>query len=396
MSNDTGSGTSSDDWWRYFPDHYLWSIMMLAPMSMAPWGWAEIGEVDRVGRSLQAHQGDAQRWFDEWNAMADHVAAIAERTAVEGSAYSAARHWRRVACYRLVADLLRHPKDAVADDCFAAARDAFDRAAVHAPEAIVERVDVPFGDTALPSLFARAAGASPDRPRPALIALNGFEGCKEYTYMHGYESLARDRGVHVLAMDSPGMGESLRTRGIHLRHDCEVVAAAAIDHLATRPDVDASRIAISGSSFGGYHASRAASREPRLAAAVAWGAIWDYDADWSHRIALAEQSNVAGVARNLLTVFGVDSIEAALERLRPFRLEDVVGDMRCPFLVVHGEHDQQIPLADAQRLYTASGSADKTLKIFTGAEGGAQHCQIDNLSLGAAYVHDWLVAQLGA
>jgi len=105
---------------------------------------------------------------------------------------------------------------------------------------------------------------------------------------------------------------------------------------------------------------------------------------------------VAGVARNLLTVFGVDSIEAALERLRPFRLEDVVGDMRCPFLVVHGEHDQQIPLADAQRLYAASGSADKTLKIFTGAEGGAQHCQIDNLSLGAAYVHDWLVAQLGA
>lgn len=391
------SGATPDDgWFRYFPDHYLWSVMMLAPLSMAPWGWAEIGEVDRVGRALRDHQGDASRWFAEWSAMADQVATVAERTAFEGSAFSAARHWRRVSCYRLVADLLRHPKDTTADECFAAARDAFDRAVVHAPDAIVERVEVPFGGDALPSLFARATGASADRPRPAVVALNGFEGCKEYTYMHGYESLARDRGVHVLAMDSPGMGEALRSRGIHLRHDSEVVAAAAIDHLAGHPDVDPARVAIVGSSFGGYHASRAASREPRLAAAVAWGAIWDYHADWSRRIELAERSNVAGVARNLLTVFGVDSTEAALERLRPFRLADVVGDMRCPFLVVHGEHDQQIPLVDAQRLFAASGSADKTLKVFTGAEGGAQHCQVDNLSLGAAYVHDWLVGRLGA
>jgi dienelactone hydrolase len=392
------AGTGPDAWWRYFPDHYLWSIMMLAPMSMAPWGWAEIGEVDRVGRALQDHQGDAQRWFDEWTAMADHVAAIAVRTEAEGSAFSAARHWRRVSCYRLVADLLRHPKDDIANAGYAAARDAFDRAVVHAPDAFVERVAVPFaagGDgAALPSLFARAAGASADAPRPAVIALNGFEGCKEYTYMHGYESLARDRGVHVLAMDSPGIGEALRTHSIRLRHDYEVVAAAAIDHLSTRPDVDASRIAIVGSSFGGYLASRAASREPRLAAAVAWGAIWDYHADWSRRVAAAEQSNVAGVARNLLVVFGVDSTEAALERLEPFRLADVVGDMRCPFLVVHGEHDQQISLADAQRLFEGSGSADKTLKVFTGEEGGAQHCQIDNLSLGSAYVHDWLVSRL--
>ncbi|MFN8025420.1 MAG: alpha/beta fold hydrolase [Acidimicrobiia bacterium] len=254
------------------------------------------------------------------------------------------------------------------------------------------RVDVPFEGDALPSLLRerRRVGTHARADRPQRV--RGLQG----VYLHARLRVARDRGVHVLAMDSPGMGEALRLRGIHLRPDTETVAAAAIDHLASRPEVDTSRIAISGSSFGGYHASRAASREPRLAAAVAWGAIWDYHADWSRRIALAEQSNVAGVARNLLTVFGVDSTEAALERLRPFRLTEVVGDMRCPFLVVHGEHDQQIPLADAQRLVDGSGSADKTLKVFTGEEGGAQHCQVDNLSLGAAYVHDWLCSRLGA
>jgi hypothetical protein len=42
-----------------------------------------------------------------------------------------------------------------------------------------------------------------------------------------------------------------------------------------------------------------------------------------------------------------------------------------------GEDDEQIPLKDAQSLYDASGSADKTLRVFTAEEGGAQHCQRD-------------------
>ena len=58
--------------------------------------------------------------------------------------------------------------------------------------------------------------------------------------------------------------------------------------------------------------------------------------------------------------------------------------MRCPFLVVHGEDDEQVPLADAQALYDACGSKDKTLRVFTAEEGGAQHCQRDYLTLGCA------------
>src|SRR5262249_28112594 len=51
---------------------------------------------------------------------------------------------------------------------------------------------------------------------------------------------------------------------------------------------------------------------------------------------------------------------------------------------VHGEDDEQIPLSDAQALYDACGSKDKTLRVFTSEEGGAQHCQRDYLTLGCA------------
>jgi hypothetical protein len=36
------------------------------------------------------------------------------------------------------------------------------------------------------------------------------------------------------------------------------------------------------------------------------------------------------------------------------------------------------------------GAKKKTLKVFTRAEGGYHHCQSDNLSIGTAYMWDWL------
>jgi hypothetical protein len=53
-----------------------------------------------------------------------------------------------------------------------------------------------------------------------------------------------------------------------------------------------------------------------------------------------------------------------------------------------------VPLADARSLYNACGSPDKTLRVFTAEEGGAQHCQRDYLSLGAATMFDWLEDKL--
>jgi fermentation-respiration switch protein FrsA (DUF1100 family) len=70
--------------------------------------------------------------------------------------------------------------------------------------------------------------------------------------------------------------------------------------------------------------------------------------------------------------------------------------MRCPFLLVHGVDDQQVPVADALALYEAVGSEDKTLRIFSGDEGGAQHCHIDALSVATPVIYDWLADRLGA
>jgi fermentation-respiration switch protein FrsA (DUF1100 family) len=61
---------------------------------------------------------------------------------------------------------------------------------------------------------------------------------------------------------------------------------------------------------------------------------------------------------------------------------------------VHGAEDEQVPLADAQALYNACGAKDKTLRVFTAEEGGAQHCQRDYLTLGVATMWDWFEDKL--
>jgi fermentation-respiration switch protein FrsA (DUF1100 family) len=74
----------------------------------------------------------------------------------------------------------------------------------------------------------------------------------------------------------------------------------------------------------------------------------------------------------------------------------VIQKMRCPYLLVHGEGDQQAPLEHAQNMIAACGSARKELKIFTRDEGGYHHCQIDNVSIGTAYMWDWVADVLEA
>ena len=61
---------------------------------------------------------------------------------------------------------------------------------------------------------------------------------------------------------------------------------------------------------------------------------------------------------------------------------------------MHGAEDAQVTTAEAQKLFDAIGSRDKTFRVFTAEEGGAQHCQRDNLTLACEVSADWLEEKL--
>jgi fermentation-respiration switch protein FrsA (DUF1100 family) len=69
----------------------------------------------------------------------------------------------------------------------------------------------------------------------------------------------------------------------------------------------------------------------------------------------------------------------------------VVERITVPFLICHGEHDRQIPVAYAHRSYEqAVASPHRELRIFNRDEGGAEHIGLDHLPHVAAYIADWV------
>ena len=51
-------------------------------------------------------------------------------------------------------------------------------------------------------------------------------------------------------------------------------------------------------------------------------------------------------------------------------------------------------MKNAPKLYEAIGAKNKTLKIFSTEEGGAEHAHVDNRQVGIDYAADWLAENM--
>jgi fermentation-respiration switch protein FrsA (DUF1100 family) len=92
---------------------------------------------------------------------------------------------------------------------------------------------------------------------------------------------------------------------------------------------------------------------------------------------------------------GTGTMEQALARVRQYTLADAMPHLTQPLLIVHGENDKGFTVDDARRAYDAAGSADKTLRIFTIAEGGSEHVNADDPDPARQLIADWFADRLG-
>jgi len=374
----------------YFPENYRWSHGLLIGLNMAPWGGAEIGEVNRIGLRLKKCVGDDDSWFYEWSREARSVEERGRERIRDGKTASGAQYLQRASAYYHVGERFLQPKSEKGLDAFMRGVRCFRDAAKHFKRPRVEHVEIPYEGASLPALYVHAESQS--GKVPAVVFFDGLDVTKEIQYFKGVPDLVA-RGIACLIVDGPGNGESIRLRGLYLRHDTEHYATPVWEYLASRPEIDAKRIGVMAISLGGYYAPRAAAFEQRYACCLAWGAQWDYQKIWRdrfERLARADTPSLSVAAQHISWVLNVTSQDDVIKCLEPFKLDGVVQKISCPFLMLHGEGDEQIPLSEAQKCFDAVGSKQKTIKIFTRGEGGYHHCQIDNQSICSAYMWDWL------
>ena len=381
-------------WFRYFPEHYLWSQVMCGQISVAPMEGSNFQELDQIGRRLRGREGDAEAWREAWEWMADKTLARAGEEERRGHAQTSMAAYVRSAMYRYASERFVHSDDPRKAESYRKLLPHYERGMQHRVPGF-QRVEVPYEEGALPAYLLPPV--NPTGRDPYVVFFDGLDGSKEITVLWGGLALA-ERGVGVLCVDGPGQGETLRLRGIPNRPDYEAAGTAAFDFLDARPEADSARIGLMAMSMGGYYAPRIAAFEHRYTACLAWGAHFDYHEVWVHRRRVLEGGGTVSSSAiwQLPWVLGTPDMDSAIEKCRAYTLAGVAEEMRMPVCIVHGRDDNIVPVEMAHRLYEACGSKEKELKIFTVEDGGSQHCVFDNLPMCGAWIADWWMDRLAA
>lgn len=363
--------------WHHWPEHFFMSYQFRRALGETQEGGGAVSEVFLAASRMTP--GDADSWHEQWLLIAEANDARGDQEEKAGHIRTAMNCWLRAADYYRSAEFWLLPDDprrlATFDKCERASRKWLRYLGG-------EVVEIPYeGRLSMPAYFIKPKTAS---RVPVLISFGGLDSFKdELWFMTGRGAV--QRGIAVLMVDGPGQGGTLRRHKVATRHDYEVPVGRCLDFLLERNDVDGSRIAVSGSSMGGYYAARAASKEHRLAACISHGAIWDIEQRFRDR------GENHALANHMKWVFGASSMAEAIEKAKPFKLEGVLEGMRCPYLVLHGGHDV-LGVENARTVYeyAKKKGVDATLRLTSAGETGAEHCQHDNPTLGQELMIDWL------
>ena len=192
--------------------------------------------------------------------------------------------------------------------------------------------------------LALPASASEQEPAPLLLWVHGGPRLSWNSWSwrwnpwlmvaHGYAVLLPDPGL------STGYGHDFVGRGHGswgLRPYADLMAIT--DATAARPDIDQTRTAAMGGSYGGYMANWIAGHTGRFRAIVSHAGLW----------ALDQMFGTTDAASYWRRHFGDPLTEPErYETNSPHLHLDAIS---TPMLVIHGDKDYRVPIGEALRLW---------------------------------------------
>lgn len=318
---------------------------------------------------LKGQITDYEQWCATWSAhAARHVARGDEALAAGHTVTAGDAYLRGGLAYHWASFVFTHDQAQ-----FRAALEAMNAtwakaAPLQAPP--MEILSAGFEGLSLPGYLRLPAGVQ--RP-PLVLLLPGADSAKEELYNLADHIVAR--GMAVAAFDGPGQG--IVSFESNLRPDQEVAVQAILDVLTARGDVDGTRVAVGGISYGGMFAIRTAAVDDRVRAVFSVSS-WYTPAG---RFAAMDDLTRPGQYQH----HGDDPAT----NMAAMTLAGVAGKVTVPLLQVYGGNDPGSPPSHAERIAAEYGGP-VTTKVYP----DGVHILNNVWNLARPLIADWLADTL--
>jgi pimeloyl-ACP methyl ester carboxylesterase len=199
-------------------------------------------------------------------------------------------------------------------------------------------------------------------PVPLVLAVNGLDSRKE-DLSESFSAIL-PFGIGFLAVDGPGTGQS----PIKVSENAERMLSRVLDYIATRPEIDKSRVAMHGVSWGAYWATKMAIVErARLKGASAESPPTDtfFQKDFLMNSLIGNREYLFDQVPALMAIFdNVKTVDEMAEVLPKMSLvkQGLLGKPMAPMLILAGVLDTQVPISDIY-LLLSKGDVPKTAWI---------------------------------
>jgi pimeloyl-ACP methyl ester carboxylesterase len=233
-------------------------------------------------------------------------------------------------------------------------------------------------------------------PVPLVIAVNGLDSRKE-DLTESFSAIL-PFGIGYLAIDGPGTGQS----PIKASPTSDRLFTRVLDYLATRKEVDSTRIAMHGVSWGAYWGTKMSVVERKRLKCVSvqspptdlfFKKEFVMNSLMGNREYLFDQvPALMSILEDVTTLDQVADVFAKMSLVN----QHILGQPTTPMLILAGTKDTQVPIAD---VYELMDSGDVPKEAWINPQGGHLGRQVGvwpDPRIFKQVIIPWLVRNLNA
>ncbi len=349
-----------------------------------------IDDVEELEAAVAKLKGTTQdHWVPVWHEVGSRHEAEGDRLEAAGDFEAARRAYLQAKTYFAIGRFpgeVSDVKRSISEDCARAYR----KACAHL-DPPVEVVEFKHQGKTVGAHFRAPVS---DTPVSAVLIMCGADVFKED---RGWaQDLCLDNGMAALVMDGPGTGEN------PFPWAPESVSAweAAVDYLASRPEVDGDRIGAFGISRGGYSVMQLAGTAPTKLKAVAasaghpFGYVMDDDELEEFVRVRNERGQLRFGAPDDPPSFPSTSMEQERAEFKHWALSEqgILDNITMPVLMINGKLDHLAPIGNIYFMLETGPVTGKEARVYP----DAGHCAFKYYDHWAPGTFAWLADKLGA